>query len=175
MKFIYYIAIFLTLWSVKIQAQHKFQPFEQLIGEWKGTGAGFSNNTSVIKSSFQFCLNKQYIEVKNESVFAPTEKNTTGEVHQDWGLISYDKQRKLFVFRQFHVEGFVNQYILNQEISTPEKLVFETEMIENFVPGGKARWTIIIKSSTEIETIFDLQMPGKEFVCYGTNNLNKKL
>lgn len=173
MKFIYHIAILLTFLSVEIQAQHKFQPFEQLMGKWEGTGAGFSNNTSAIKSSFQFRLNEQYIEVKNESVFAPTEKNPTAEIHQDWGFISYDKQRKLFVFRQFHIEGFVNQYVLNQDISTPEKLVFETEVIENFVPGGKARWTILIKSNTEIETIFDLQMPGKEFACYGTNTLER--
>ncbi|MDP3353330.1 MAG: hypothetical protein Q8S44_06295 [Flavobacteriaceae bacterium] len=167
------LIIALTIITIKLQAQHKFQPFENLLGNWKGTGAGFSNNTSTIMSSFQFTLNQQYIEVKNESVFKPTEKNPTGEVHQDWGFISFDKQRKLFVFRQFHIEGFVNQYIFNQAISTPEKLVFESEIIENFVPGGKARWTIIINNENAIETIFDLQMPGKEFVCYGTNKLEK--
>ncbi|MGH8247883.1 MAG: hypothetical protein ACREUU_15795, partial [Gammaproteobacteria bacterium] len=38
------------------------------------------------------------------------------EVHEDWGVISYDRARRTFVFRQFHVEGFVNQYVL-QEIT----------------------------------------------------------
>jgi hypothetical protein len=118
-------------------------------------------------------LNNQYIEVKNESIFTPTENNLKGEIHQDWGLISYDKQRKVYVFRQFHVEGFVNQYVFNQEISSIEKLVFESEIIENFVLGGKARWTILFKNADEIETIFDLQMPGKEFACYGTNVLKR--
>lgn len=159
--------------SVLMQSQDKWKPFEHLIGNWKGTGTGFSNATSTIESSFRFTMNNQYLEVKNEAVFAPTVKNPKGEIHQDWGLISYDKQRKVYVFRQFHVEGFVNQYVLNQEISSPNKLVFESEIIENFVPGGKARWTIIIKNNTELETLFDLQMPGKEFACYGTNQLVK--
>jgi hypothetical protein len=179
MKLNYILIFLLNVFIFNIHAQHKFQPFEKLIGEWKGAGVGFSNNTSTIESSFQFTLNQQYIEVKNESVFSPTDKNPKEEIHKDWGLISFDKQRKLFVFRQFHIEGFVNQYILNQTISTPEKLVFESEIIENFVPGGKARWTIIINSENTIETIFDLQMPGKEFACYGTNKLervhNKKI
>lgn len=165
----------LITFTLTINAQDKWLTFERLIGVWQGTGAGFSGTTSTINSSFQFTMNNQYVEVKNESVFKPTEKNPTGEIHQDWGLISFDKQRNAYVFRQFHVEGFVNQYILNQETSTSDKLVFETEVIENFVPGGKARWTILFKSDTEIETIFDLQMPGKEFACYGTNALKKQL
>lgn len=173
MKIKFLLFALLTIIAFNLHAQHKFQPFEQLIGKWKGSGNGFSNNTSTIESSFQFTLNQQYIEVKNQAVFQPTEKYPQGEVHQDWGLISFDKQRKIFIFRQFHIEGFVNQYILNQEVSTPNKLVFETEVIENFVPGGKARWTIVINNENAIETIFDLQMPGKEFVCYGTNKLER--
>lgn len=173
MKKIIAITLLLAV-TLTINAQDKWQPFEKLIGNWQGTGSGFSGSISTINSSFLLTMNKQYLEVKNESVFVPTEKNPEGEVHQDWGLISYDKQRKVYVFRQFHVEGFVNQYVLNPEQSTAEKLVFESEVIENFIPGGKARWTILIKSEGEIETIFDLQMPGKEFVCYGTNQFIKK-
>ena len=173
MKVKFLLFALLTFVAINLTAQHKFQPFEPLIGKWKGTGSGSSNNTSAIESSFQFTFNQQYIEVKNQAVFEPTDKYPQGEVHQDWGLISFDKQRKVYVFRQFHVEGFVNQYTLNQEVSTPKKLVFETETIENFVPGGKARWTILINSENVIETIFDLQMPGKEYVNYGKNKLER--
>lgn len=169
------ILIALIVYNYTTYAQDKWSVFENLIGNWQGTGEGFSGSSSTIHSSFQFTLNNNFIEVKNESVFKPTEKKPKGEVHQDWGLISYDKQRKVFVFRQFHIEGFVNQYVLNPEQSTAENLVFESEVIENFIPGGKARWTILIKSEGEIKTIFDLQMPGKEFVCYGTNKLTKDL
>jgi hypothetical protein len=34
--------------------------------------------------------------------------NKTGEIHEDMGMIGYDRARERFVFRQFHVEGFVN-------------------------------------------------------------------
>lgn len=174
MKASYLLFIGLILINIKAQSQHKWAPFESLIGQWNGTGKAASGNTSTVKTSFELVMNGQYLEVKNESVFKPTDKNPQGEIHTDWGLISFDKQRKVYVFRQFHVEGFVNQYILNQTESTPHKLVFETEVIENFVPGGNARWTILIHTKNLIETLFDLQMPGKEYTNYGMNKLIKQ-
>lgn len=41
-------------------------------------GSGFGDDTSKIESSFQLVMNEQYIEVKNESWFEPTEKNPNG-------------------------------------------------------------------------------------------------
>lgn len=42
-------------------------------------------------------------------------KNKKGEIHEHLSFISYDKARKLLVLRQFHVEGFVNQFVFNKE------------------------------------------------------------
>jgi hypothetical protein len=50
------------------------------------------------------------------------------------------------VLRQFHVEGFVNQYVLEPG-STPERLVFTTEAIENIPAGWRARETIRVLRS----------------------------
>ena len=152
-------------------------PFNNLkfaLGEWTGTGNGFGNNTSTVESSFNFVMNGKYVAVKNESHFKPTEKKPKGEHHIDNGFISYDRGRKAIVFRQFHIEGFYNQYVLNQELSTDELLVFETEFIENFVPNGKTKWTLKKVSDNEIETYFDLSTGG-EFIRYGTNKLKRKL
>jgi hypothetical protein len=44
------------------------------------------------------------------------------------------------VFRQFHVEGFVNQYALDTS-STADRLVFLSEAIENIPAGFRARET----------------------------------
>ena len=74
-------------------------------------------------------MDGKYIEVMNDSKFAPTEKKPNGEHHVDKGFISFDKQRNLIVFRQFHVEGFVNQYTLNDSLSNDTKLVMLS-------PGG---------------------------------------
>ena len=48
--------------------------------------------------------------------------------------MSFDKGRKRFVYRQFHVEGFVNQYVLEAEGEEGVR-VFVSEAIEN-IPGG---------------------------------------
>ena len=97
-----------------------------------------------------------------------------GEHHIDKGLISFDENRKLIVYRQFHIEGYINQYVLNDSLSNDTVLVFETETIESFVPGGKARWTIKKIANDQIETIFDVSFPGEEYACYGTNVLRRK-
>jgi len=47
--------------------------------------------------------------MRNQSTYPPQAKNPKGEQHEDRGFISYDKARKKFVLRQFHVEGFVNR------------------------------------------------------------------
>lgn len=62
-------------------------------------------------------LNSQFIRVQNRSEYPPQEKNPKGEVHEDEGFISYDRARQRLVLRQFHVEGFVNQYV--QESDSP--------------------------------------------------------
>ena len=116
----------------------------------------------------------KYIEVKNESKFDPTDNNPEGEHHVDNGFISYDKSRESIIFRQFNNEGYINQYVLIDSLSNDASLVFETENIENFVPGGKARWTINKLSEHKIKTIFDVSFPNKEYSCFGTNTLKKQ-
>lgn len=171
MKNIFLILIFssITLYS----QQNNFQKIDFIIGNWNGTGTGFGNSTSTIKASYNFIMNKKYIEVTHESHFKPTEKKPKGEHHIDKGFISFDTSRNKIMYRQFNNEGYVNQYILNEELSSENKLIFETETIENFVPGGKARLTIKKINETGIQTIFDVSFPNKEFSCFGTNNLKK--
>lgn len=154
-------------------AQNPLQKFENLIGVWEGAGEGFSNSKSKLKAEYKWILNKKFIQVKHRSEFEPTDKNPEGEVHEDFGVLSFDSGRKTVVFRQYHVEGFYNEYILNDSLSNNSTLIFETVKIENFVPGGRARFTINIKSDSEIETLFDVGFPGKEMACFGKNRLRK--
>jgi len=152
-------------------------PFDNvgfILGEWKGAGSGFGNEKSSIESCFHLIMDGKYIEVKNESNFEPTEQKPDGEYHIDKGFVSYDESRKLLVYRQFNNEGYVNQYVLNDSLSNASLLIFETETIENFIPGGKARWTIKKISNAEIETTFDVLFPGKEYTCFGVTKLTRK-
>ncbi|WP_130306152.1 hypothetical protein [Ancylomarina subtilis] len=155
------------------QTNH-FVRLKAMVGDWSGTGSGFGNNKSQIESSCQLVMGGQYLEIKNESRFDPTERNPEGEHHIDRGFISYDKSRDVIVYRQFNNEGYVNQYVLNDSLSNDSLLVFDTEVIENFVPGGKARWTVKILSDNQIETSFEVSFPKKDYTCFGVNKLTKK-
>lgn len=169
-----FIAIAALMFSVSLQAQNPLEKLEALIGKWEGTGEGFGNSKSTIFAEYNWLMDRQYIEVKHHSEFTPTAQNSKGEIHYDWGIISFNKERSVIVFRQYHSEGFFNEYVLSKAESNDSTLVFETERIENFVPGGRARFTVRLKAANEIETVFDVGFPGKELACFGTNQLTKK-
>lgn len=167
------ILVLFLVFGISFAQTHPFEPIDFIIGDWTGTGSGFGNSKSNIESNFHLVMDGKYIEVRNESKFEPTKKNPEGEHHIDHGFISFDKNRNLIVFRQFNNEGYYNQYVLNDSISSDNELVFETEFIENFVPNGKAKWTIRKLNENEIETVFDVSF-GKDYKCFGINKLIRK-
>jgi len=163
----------LFVFSINAQT-NPFDRLNFLLGDWSGTGSGFGNDKSKIDSHFILTLDDKYIEVVNDSKFDPTTDNPEGEHHTDKGFISYDESRKLIIYRQFNIEGYINQYILVDSLTTDNELVFVTETIENFIPGGKAKWTIKKISADKIETIFDVYFPKRGYSCMGTNSLTRK-
>jgi hypothetical protein len=62
-------------------------------------------------------------------------KYPNGEIHEDWGLISYDRAKETYIFRQFHIEGFVDHYVLNELTEEGQAIRFVTEDIENIPPS----------------------------------------
>jgi hypothetical protein len=171
------ISILLLLPGVLLaQADKKsdvWQPLKFFAGTWEGTGKGQSG-TSKVEREYQFVLNGRFLQVKNKSIYEPQEKNPKGEVHEDWGLISRDAMRKKFVLRQFHVEGFVNQYALDSLAADGKTFVFATESIENIPAGWRGRETYKILNEDEFVEIFELAEPGKGFEVYTENHLRRK-
>jgi hypothetical protein len=88
-------------------------------------------------------------------------------------IISFDKERKTLMLRQFHVEGFVNLYAFNSVASSPKRLIFEIERFENFSNEWKARETYDIISNDEFVDTFELAPPGKPFQLYSRNHLRR--
>ena len=86
------------------------------------------------------------------------------------GVFSFDSARKRIVLRQFHTEGFVNQYVLDPD-SPPGRLNLTTEAIENIPAGWRARETYVFTGSDQVEEIFELAEPGKDFEVYSRNRL----
>jgi len=143
-----------------------------LVGSWQGTGSGQPGNSQV-ERSYQFILNGKFLEERNKSTYPPQSQNPQGEIHEDLGLIGYDKARKTFVYRQFHVEGFVNQYVMDYLSPDGKTIVFTTESIENIPAGWRARETYQVLNPDEFTETFELAEPGKDFVLYVRNQFKR--
>lgn len=58
------------------------------------------------------CAENRFVQVTNKAVYPPQEKTIQGRTHQDLGFFGYELPQRRLGFRQFHVEGFVVQYSL---------------------------------------------------------------
>jgi hypothetical protein len=141
-------------------AADAFQEVAFLVGHWEGQSTGQPGDGTV-RREYERVLNGTFIRVENISTYPPQPKNPKGEVHQDVGYISRDGARKRLVLRQFHGEGFVNQYV--QE---PGRLVFVSEAIENIPAGYRARETYVSTGPDTFEETFELAEPGKDWAVY---------
>jgi hypothetical protein len=168
--------IFFLLVATGAQAEDNktdpWQPLRFIIGSWQGTVSGQSGSGTVSRS-YEFILNDKFIQENNTSTYPPQKQNKAGEVHHHLGLISYDRKRKTLMLRQFHEEGFVNLYALNQTISNSVLLVFESENFENFDNSWKAKETYEIISNNEFVETFELAPPGKPFEVYSRNHFKR--
>jgi len=140
------------------------------VGAWKGEGSGEPGNGKY-ERTYQFTLNKNFIEIKNKSTYPPTDKNPNGEVHEDVGFFSYDRSLKKFKLRQFHIEGFVNEFTLDSISSDHKTLVFSSYAIENIPAGWRAKETYRIINQDALEEVFELAPPAKDFEVYTKVNL----
>lgn len=118
--------------------------------------------------------NDEYIQVQNKSTYDPQTKNPKGEVHQDWGMMSFDKGRKNFVLRQFHIEGLVNQYVMTGSSADGKTIEFTSESIENIPAGYRAREKYKILGPDEFTEVFEIADPGKEFEVYSEGHYRRK-
>jgi len=150
-----------------------WQPLNFFLGKWEGAGTG-NPGVSKIQREYRLTLNDRFLHVQNRSTYEPQPKNPKGEIHEDWGMISFDKNRKQFVFRQFHVEGFVNQYVTTSISDDGKTIVFTSEGIENIPAGWRTRETYKIVGPDEFTEVFELAGPGKDFEVYSEGHFKRK-
>jgi hypothetical protein len=144
---------------------------QPLVGRWQGTSEG-QPGTGTVTREYRAVLRDRFIEETNRSVYPAQEKNPKGEIHEHRSFFSFDNARKTVVVRQFHGEGFVNQYVL-EPTTKPGVLVFVTEAIENIPKGYRARETYTFISEDEFEEIFEIAEPGKDFALYSKARLKR--
>lgn len=151
--------------------QDLWKPLRFLAGAWEGAVKGQPGNGHCVRE-YRFVLNHKYLEVRNKSTYPAQPKNPKGEVHEDWSMISYDRSRKAFVLRQFHVEGFVNQYV--SEPGQEGSLRFTSEAIENVPAGLRARESYTVTGPDSFLERFELAEPGKDFELYSETSFRRK-
>ena len=149
-----------------------WQPVRFLVGDWEGRAEGQSG-TGTVRRTYAFVLQNRYLHETNVSTYAPRSEGQPGEVHEHVSFISHDRDRGTLVLRQFHQEGFVNQYILNAAESGPGRLVFDSERFENLDNRWRARETYDIRSPDEFVETFELGAPGKELQMYSRNHFTR--
>jgi hypothetical protein len=138
-------------------------PVARLVGRWTGTSEGQPGKGQV-ERQYERVLGSKFIQVRNRSAYPPQETNPKSETHEDIGFFSFDSARRRVVFRQFHTEGFVNQYALEPS-STVDRIVFTSEAIENIPAGFKARETYVFSGSHQFEEIFEIAEPVRTSKC----------
>jgi THAP4-like, heme-binding beta-barrel domain len=151
-------------------ADDVWKPLRPWLGTWEGTSKGRSGDGAA-KRTYRLVLREQFVEVHNRSTYPPQPQNPRGEVHEDVGYISYDRDRKTYVYRQFHVEGFVNTYVGVPDASG--EIVFTSQGIENIPAGWRARETYRPLGDDERMEKFELAEPGKEFSTYSETRLKR--
>jgi hypothetical protein len=152
-------------------AADRLAPVAALLGRWAGTTEG-QPGKGTVEREYVRILGTRFIQVRNRSSYPPQEKYPKGQVHEDMGIFSFDSTRKTIVFRQFHIEGFVSQYVLGGS-STPNRIVLTTESIENIPPAGAREKTYVVSDADQLEEVFELAEPGKDFELYSRNRLTR--
>ena len=147
-------------------------PARFMIGRWQGTTQGEPGNGTVVRT-YEFVLGNRFIHERNVSTYPPQDKNKNGEVHEHQSFLSYDRARKALVLRQFHTEGFVNQYAYPTTNAAATQLVFESEAFENLPSGWRAREIYDVLGPDEFTETFQLAEPGKDFQTYSKNHFKR--
>ena len=150
----------------------RWAPIRFLVGEWTGTTEGQAG-TGTVKRKYEFILGGKFLRETNTSTYPPQPKNKKGEVHEHLGIFSYDRLRQRLVLRQFHVEGFVNQYVIEPVEAGAKRFVFASERFENLAEGWRARESYQVIGPDEFVETFEVAPPGEEFQVYSVNRFKR--
>jgi hypothetical protein len=135
-----------------------------IVGEWVGQSDG-EPGKGTVERTYRYVLGDKFLHEENVSTYPPQPKNKKGEVHEHWSFLSHDRARHTLVLRQFHQEGFVNQYVMTTG-SPAGTVVFESEAFENVPSGWKARETYEVVSPDEFVETFELATGAGAYEVY---------
>jgi hypothetical protein len=147
-------------------------PVRVFEGKWEGSVTGRPGK-QLTSREYHFVSDGTFLWQYDHSVYEAKSPDTAPKVREDFGYFSYDKFLKTIVWRQFHSEGFINEYRLESVSDDGKRFEFVTVRIENLPPGWRARKSYRVLSTDEIEETFSLAAPEKEFDTYTVAHLNR--
>jgi hypothetical protein len=155
------------------QKDDVWAPLRFIVGAWEGSASSHSIEGRATCEG-RFLFNGAFLQLESKDVFAPREEMPQGLTHEDIGIFSYDRERKTLVLRQFHCEGFVNQYVLDSLSTGGTTIAFISERLENFPPGWRAKVQFEIFNDNEFVELYKLAPPEGELEVYSESHLTRK-
>jgi len=171
MRRLWFLPIAFMIAAVALAQSDPWAPLRAFEGKWEGETSGKPGKGTTARE-YRFELNNKFMFQRDKSEYQPTEAGGKPVLHEDFGVFSYDTNSKKIVWRQFHSEGFVNEYVLDSVSADGKALEFVTTRIEN-LPGFRAKKQYRVVSGSEIEETFWLAPPGKEFAVYTVAHLKR--
>ena len=162
------VALGQTGQSQDVKKVDRWKQWRPLVGVWQGTSEG-NPGKGTVRLEVSFVLKERFLKIAGTADY---KNDKGGEHHEDFGYVSYDSSRKTNMFRQFHIEGFVNQYVLTSDAVAGDVIELTSESCENTPPGWKARERYTIKGD-RLEHTFELAPPGKPFKVYTQASLTR--
>ncbi len=138
-------------------------------GKWEGPTSGKPGKGST-KREYRFVLGGRFLYQHDDSVY---KGGGSDVVHEDLGYLDFDKDAKAVVWRQFHSEGFVNEYTLESVSADGRRLEFVTTRIENLGPGWRAKKVYQFQTHDQLDESFWLAAPNGDFSLYTDAHLRR--
>lgn len=164
-----FLILLFLVFNTAVWAEKPLERFEFLVGSWQGVEGGVAGDGIGFRT-YSMQLNSKFLVHHNTSTFPISKRKPRGEVHRDFGVLSYNSNDSSYVLREFHVEGFTNIYVLNKALSSEKRFVFITREIENNPGEWVARLTIKKISDDEFKEYFDIATDGKTFKSFLKNH-----
>ncbi|MCP4573464.1 MAG: hypothetical protein GY838_13995 [bacterium] len=151
------VLVFILLSATAHADDDPWTPFHPLAGKWRGQGEGFGS-TSQVKHTWEWVTKGAFLALHTDS-------QGEGEVHEDMGFLSLDRDHDRWMFRQFLSEGFVNTFevVPGQDNGLP---VFDFNFVAAESAGSmKVRMRLVFTSADAYTMTLDLAGKSGE---YGT-------
>jgi len=139
----------------------RFPELAWLVGEWQGYGQ-FDSRVTYIHKTFAYEVAGRYLVERTRDIFPPVTPSTEFELHQDFTAFLRTTSGG-YRAKGFYVEG----YVWNSTVTaTADRLVVETESVENAPAGLRGRITYVKDGPDRFTGTFEFAKPGQDYTLF---------